>query len=145
MDAELCKLEELLYGYNYAVFLRTFAAEHVCDADVATIAAAALGDEVEIRSTFTDSADKIVAKIKSHLEYRGDDSHGPIPERIESDEFSKLRDAVLNAVRELCCSSISVTGIWIGAGHPAYPVFWDFAYLFQGSESSIIFVGCSAD
>ncbi|MCA9217596.1 MAG: hypothetical protein KDB27_31220 [Planctomycetales bacterium] len=145
MDAELRKLERLLYGYNYQVFLRSYSAKHAHDADVEAIVMAALGEEATVDEIHTESTEKTVATIKSRLEYRGDESSGPLPKRIDSPKFCFLRDAVLNHVRELCWSSVSVTGLCIGDGHPAYPVFWDFAYLFRGGESSTVFIGSSSD
>ena len=145
MNAELRKLERLLYGYNYQVFLRTYTAKHDHNADIAAIVAAALGDKTTVRNTYTHTTDELVATIKSHLEYRGDDSSGPIADRLDGPEFSALLNTLLNRVRELCWSSVSVTGLWIADGHPAYPVFWDFAYLFRGAESSTIFIGSSSD
>ena len=30
-------------------------------------------------------------------------------------------------------------------GHPAYPVFWDFAFLFTSSDEATVLVGSSSD
>ena len=145
MDDALKQMERLLYGYNYQVFLRTYAATHSSEADLQTIVSAALGTDAEIRDTYNESTDKLIAKIKSKLEYIGDEGSGPFPDRIDSQEFAVLRDQVLDSIRELCWSSVSVIGVWIGEGHPAYPVFWEFAYLFRGGESSTLLIGSSSD
>lgn len=145
MDDALQQLERLLYGYNYQVFLRAYAATHSPDADVQAIVSAALGAETRLRHTYTASTEKLIATIKSNLEYRGDEGSGPLAERIDSEEFAILRDRVLGSVRELCWSSVSVTGVCFGEGHPAFPVFWGFAYVFRGGEQSTLFIGSSSD
>ena len=145
MNADLRKLEKLLYGYNYCVFLRTYAVDHPADADVSTIVRLALGQDIVLGNTYTDSRDELMTTVKSSLEYRGDEGHGPKLERLDTPKFQTLRDSVLNQIRDLQHSSVSVTGFWLKQGHPAYPVFWDYAYLFRGGESSTIFIGSSSD
>jgi hypothetical protein len=34
---------------------------------------------------------------------------------------------------------------WLQEGHPAYPVFWDFAFVVAGPEGGLVFLGSSSD
>ena len=34
---------------------------------------------------------------------------------------------------------------WLRDGHPAYPVFWDFAFVIAGSAGGQVFIGSSSD
>ena len=111
MNADLRKLEKLLFGYNYCVFLRTYSVDHDANAEVSTIVGLALGAEVVLGNTYTDSRDALMATVKSSLDYRGDDGHGPKLERLDTPKFQTLRDSVLNQIRDLHHSSVSVTGL----------------------------------
>jgi hypothetical protein len=50
-----------------------------------------------------------------------------------------------HGVSELANQAKMVKRFWFAAGHPAYPVFWDFAYAIFGSEMTTIVVGSSSD
>jgi hypothetical protein len=145
MNAELRDLERLLEGGNYTVFLRTYPVSHAADATTRDIVATALGDTAVIGNTVPESADGVVTEIRSCLEHAGDDGYGPFASCLASPEFKALCKSVLSQVSQLCWSSQEVTLFWLTEGHPAYPVFWDFAYLFRGSERSTIFIGSSSD
>ena len=34
---------------------------------------------------------------------------------------------------------------WLKEGHPAYPVFWDFAFVIAGPHETKVFIGSSSD
>jgi hypothetical protein len=38
-----------------------------------------------------------------------------------------------------------VVNFWLKAGHPAYPVFWGFAFVIAGPRGAEVFVGSSSD
>lgn len=145
LPSVLKQLERMLYGKNYQVFLRSYNVFHPPDANCQEILCLALSNEALQGDTCQVTIDKAVASISGCLEYSGDEHHGPKFARLQSSKFDKLRVELVELVRQQCRSSISVTGFWLAEGHPAYPVYWDFAFLFRGNETSTILIGSSSD
>ena len=145
MNAELRDLEGMLEGGNYTVFLRAYSVSHAADATPREIVASALGESAVIGNVIPEVADEVVSEIRCCLEHSGDEGYGPFASRLASPKFKSLCLSVLAQVSDLCASAQEIILFWIAEGHPAYPVFWDFAYLFRGLEQSSIFIGSSSD
>jgi len=39
----------------------------------------------------------------------------------------------------------TIKRFWLKQGHPAYPVFWDFAFVVIGTQQVELFIGSSSD
>ena len=140
-------LEDLLYGYNYQVFLR-----HYFDPDsnlntpfVDTLRAVLEKKEVEVGGSAAESLSEVIAEVKRCLTYKGDDTCGPISERISSGKFVEALDMILKHIEKLCASCSNIAGIYIKEGHPAYPVYWNFAWLLQSESGCHVLIGSSSD
>ena len=91
------------------------------------------------------SVHELLADVTSSLSYAGDDGAGPDRSDLQSLKFRKLLTNVIAEVCSLADRSSKIEQFTFGAGHPAYPVFWDFAYLFTGPVQSVVLVGSSSD
>ena len=49
------------------------------------------------------------------------------------------------SVTELVTKSEQVMGFWLKAGHPFYPVYWDYAFLFEVGNDAFVLIGSSSD
>lgn len=143
----LHKIEELLNvgAWNYTVFLRfyetTLSGQPVKEAAIKSL----LGVEATLRSI--DEVDKSLVwpVIESSLLYTGTDGEGPAESTMKSAEFSELMMLLGNEVRNLVDEAVNIDSFELQDGHPAYPVFWDFAFLFSGEASASILIGSSSD
>jgi hypothetical protein len=145
MNDDLRKLGRSLGGGNYSVFLRAYSVTHSFDAEPVEIIRGAIGPKAILDNIRTENTAELMPDIQECLEYTGDDSHGPWPRRLSSNKFKLLCERVLEQVRELSESSRESYCFSLKEGHPAYPVFWEFAYLFRGTASSTVFIGSSSD
>ncbi|NVN01011.1 MULTISPECIES: hypothetical protein [Asaia] len=50
-----------------------------------------------------------------------------------------------NEVRRIVEAADTIEAFRLETGYPAYPVFWDFTYLFQSDASAGILIGSSSD
>jgi hypothetical protein len=145
MNNVLRQIEDILEGYNYTVFLRTYAVTHPADVDTVTIITSALGSGVVIGNIVSETRDELLAEVESSITHAGDDAYGPKPERLASPELAELLRQVRSQVTSLCDSTSGLFTFWLKDGHPAYPVYWDFAFLFRGTSESTVFIGSSSD
>jgi hypothetical protein len=53
--------------------------------------------------------------------------------------------SILESIAQLSKSSTKIKALALVEGHPAYPVFWDFAFLFLGENDCLLLVGSSSD
>jgi hypothetical protein len=131
---------------NYTVFLRLYQLPAASGDDdlgayvrKAVSACAEIGDAEEI------SAESLVAEMEVLLRYVGDPGAGPSEPVLRSKEFSDLLAELKDTTSELAWQAKTIKKFRFKAGHPAYPVFWDFAYAFFTSEMTEIFIGASSD
>ena len=134
----------MLEGGNYCVFLRAYDVDHVADAAPEAIVAQCLPDAVFGNAVMIDSS-SMLADFDRDLQYRGDDSHGPHAGVVDSAAFHELFQSVRSHVETLCGSATQIYDFFLRDGHPAYPVFWDHAFLFRFGSRSTILIGSSAD
>jgi len=145
MNTDLQELCSLLYGINYQVFLKLYEAHHAQSAEPAGIMSAAFDTKVVVGGIAAVSQDEVLNEISTCLAYKGDESSGPIPKKLASAQFQILKSKVLDETRTLCKEANLIFIFWLKEGHPAYPVWWDFAFLFQGETHSHILIGSSSD
>jgi hypothetical protein len=84
-------------------------------------------------------------EIEELLLYAGDEGAGPSGSVIGSELFSAMMDELKSELGTLVGTATKVERFWIQDGHPAYPVFWDFAFLFWEDSKATVLIGSSSD
>ncbi len=144
IEATLSKLQSLLYGYNYAVFLHTYHVPVMRGASVEDYIVQAFPN-AQVGGLQPVSAQEMLVDVEQSLRYAGDAGAGPKPTALNSSRFEHLLAAVLSYLQQRVAGATSITSFWLRRGHPAHPVFWDFAFVIVGSDQVEIFVGSSSD
>lgn len=139
---EILEIERLLYGYNYQVWLNVYGPfdnnhqlRHLLRVHVSP------GAKVRQLPSVTGTQAK--DEIRHCLLYEGYSYSGPI-QLAEKKSNVLLNLNHLFAVTDIDRSFRIVPFIFT-AGHPAYPVFWDFAYRIQTENGLWIFIGSGSD
>lgn len=144
INSTLSELETLLYGYNYAVFLRNYQLPFISGKTVQNYIVQALPN-IEIGGTQPISGQEVLVKIEQSLTYLGDKSSGPNLTALGSPRFLELLGIIMVHVQTKVADATTILSFWIKEGHPAYPVFWDFAFIFIGTQYVELFIGSSSD
>lgn len=132
-------------GWNYSVFLRSYTTPPTEGASSEQLIRSALGSTAVIGRIEAVTPVEVVSEVRTSISYAGDSGAGPDPKAMQSDRFSELLAALLQETEAAARSAVRVEQFWLGAGHPAYPVFWDFAFLFTGTNEAVVLVGSSSD
>jgi hypothetical protein len=144
IEATLRELESLLYGYNYAVFLQCYQLPFISEATVEDYIVQVLPN-AEVGGMQPISAQDVLLQVEQALRYTGDAGSGPKPTALNSPKFEELLGEVLSHLKQVVAGTINITSFWLKRGHPAYPVFWDFAFVFVGTQHVELFIGSSSD
>ena len=143
-DIDLKQLEDVLEGLNYTVFFHVYESSLGSDSDTVEIISSCLPDAT-VGNVVLSDPDTVLREFERDVQYRGDTSHGPEPGTIDSPKFRSIFSAVRSRFHDSCTSADTVHAFWLREGHPAYPVFWDFAYLLRFGDRSEIWIGSSSD
>jgi hypothetical protein len=130
---------------NYSVFLRAYVVESGQADSAATLVRRAVGDAAVIEMGGAVSVHDVLADMTSSLAYAGGEGSGPDGSRLYSDQFRELLSGVISMTCKLADRSTRIERFKFKNGHPAYPVFWNFAFLLTGSGESVVFVGAGSD
>lgn len=92
-----------------------------------------------VSSTVQDAEKEIMEMVL----YEGDTGAGPIDLESKKSEIVELMNKVFSRINLQGADMVSEFGF--RKGHPAYPVFWDFAYDIHSNGKRWIFIGSSSD
>ncbi len=145
MEALLAELEPLLYGYNYQVFLRAYRVPFASGEPAAWYVLQALGPSAVITESVLVTGAEIATEVEQSLRYAGDEGSGPKPSTLQSRRFQELVPAVMSELGQAIAGATLLAAFGLREGHPAYPVFWDFAYVIAGPTGGLVFIGSSSD
>ncbi len=145
VEALLAELEPLLYGYNYQVFLRVYRVPFAPGESAAWYMAQALGPSAVVTGSVPVTGPEIVAEVERSLRYAGDAGSGPKPAVLRSKRFKALVLSVLSELERAIAGASLLAEFGLREGHPAYPVFWDIAYVIAGPAGGLVFIGSSSD
>jgi hypothetical protein len=130
---------------NYVVFLKSYEVPpRPTDSAVALIEKA-LGTAVTLGGIEEVQSESVWPEVENALLYAGDHGAGPSDAAIKSEKLAALIVALKDQINELVKTATKIESFWLQDGHPAYPVFCDFAFLFRGDASVTIFMGSSSD
>jgi hypothetical protein len=145
VDAELKDLGELLYGTNYQVFLQLYRVPFSPGSSAVEYITQALGPAAVVGGTSPVFGAEVLADVENALRYAGNYASGPDPSVFLSKMFDELMGRVLSHIRQAASEATLVEQFWLKDGHPAYPVFWDFGYVFAGPLGAEVLIGSSSD
>lgn len=145
VEGMLVELERLLYGYNYAVFLRAYRIPFSTGTPAEEYIAQALGPAVVIGRAGPVSGPEVIAEVEQSLRYTGNGGCGPKPSALRSRRFKALVIGLSAELERAMTGAELVAQFWLREGHPAYPVFWDFAFVVAGPVGGMVFIGSSSD
>lgn len=132
-------------GWNYSVFLKAYTTSFATGTSSEQIVRSAIDNSALIEDIKTVTVPEVLSEIESSITYPGDTGAGPESAALASQEFSGLLSNLRKEVEALALSADRLEKFRFKKGHPAYPVFWDFAFLFVGAPQSTVLVGCSSD
>lgn len=143
----LLALVELLNrnGTNYTVFLKCYSVPVQFGALSEQLIRAALGVRAVVGGVQTVTPSELSMDVQSSLSFAGDSGAGPDPGAIHSEDFDTLVATLLADIDAVARVALRVEQFWLKEGHPAYPVFWDFAYLFTTASEAVCLIGSSSD
>lgn len=130
---------------NYSVFLRTYEVPYVQPMDSGALIRAGLGAEAALGGIDEVDFAIVCAEVEDALFYPGYDGAGPRDSVLQSESFVELIDELKGELLQLASASYQIQRFWLQDGHPAYPVFWDFSFLFWEEDKATIFIGSSSD
>ena len=132
-------------GWNYSIFLQCYPVSVGPNNGSDDLIRNALGNGAEIEGIQRVSPKEVLIEIEESLCYAGDDGAGIDKKHLDTERFKVLLSNVMLEVHVITSASICIERFWLKAGHPAYPVFWDFAFLFQTRDKAMVLVGSSSD
>ena len=144
IDNELRQLEGVLEGLNYTVFLNVYTVGIGIDAQPEAIIQSCFPRAL-IGSMSASNLCSVLNKFDRDVQYRGDSSAGPEPGTFDSPEFKRLHKTIRMELQTTGRSAVDIHEFYLREGHPAYPVFWDYAFLFRFGDHSRIWIGSSSD
>ncbi|QWT47425.1 hypothetical protein [Azospira inquinata] len=132
-------------GWNYSVFLQSYGTPFAASVSSEVVIHSALGATAVVGGCSEVTPAEALAEVKESLTYAGDSGAGPAPQAMQSEHFAELLDTVLAEVGAAVARSTRIERFWLKEGHPAYPVFWDFAFLLRKENEAVVIVGSSSD
>ncbi|SEQ88617.1 hypothetical protein SAMN05216548_108203 [Faunimonas pinastri] len=132
-------------AWNYTVFLDFREVSLPEPTETAVIIKTAFGAEATLGGIKDVEKTSVWPFVKDALLYTGDYAHGPAAATMQSGKLLALLEDLEGEVCDLVAVASSIKSFWMNAGHPAYPVFWDFAVLFSSKSRASILIGSSSD
>lgn len=145
VESVLSELSKLLCGYNYEVFLRRYKVLYSPGAVTEQYVSEALGQTAVLGGSCSVTRREVLGEVKESLLHAGDEAYGPLPSVLASEKFHELLASVLAHIEQSASSATLIEQFWLKEGHPAYPVFWDFAFVIASPLGVELFIGSSSD
>lgn len=132
-------------AWNYTVFLRYFEVPLQKPTRKDIIIKTALGADATLGGIQEVEKTSVWPNLKDALLYVGDSGAGPAAATMQSERLLALMGVLEDEVRNLVDAASTTELFWLQGGHPAYPVFWEFAYLISREAGASILIGSSSD
>jgi len=139
---EFKRIEQLLYGINYEVWLNLYGPFDP-DLGLEEVLKVGVSKDAQVSDVVSSSPQRARTEIMDMILYEGDRGHGPEDIDEKREEIISLVDKILSGIN--IEEADLVAGFGFRKGHPAYAVFWDFAYDVHSSGQRWILVGSSSD
>lgn len=140
INKTLKELELLLPAPNYVVHFHLYRLPFSPDTTVEEYVNQVLPAAV-IGGMLSTTQVEILEEVEQSLRYNSKSLVN------ESDEqrFEHLTYELFFYLDSVASKAFTITSFWLKSGHPNYPVFWDFAFIFISLQGVEIFVGSSSD
>jgi len=132
-------------GTNYTTFLKSYSRTPGDVGEIQDIVEELIGQRVALDEIRDCDIAEITAELRDCLGYAGEQGAGPGPHTLQLPEFSNLLQKIIDDVAHAIEHSYVVKSFQFVDGHPAYPVFWSFAFLILGKDCHQLLVGSSSD
>lgn len=139
---EFKRIEQLLYGINYEVWLNLYGPANA-DESLEQALSKLVAENCKVSGIFPSSAKEAKREIVDKILYEGDTGSGPIDLESKKHEVAELMNNVFSKINLEKADMVVEFGF--KKGQPSYPVFWDFAYDIHSSGKRWILVGSSSD
>lgn len=139
---DVLRLEHLLEGYNYTVWVNTYGPLGINQTLEEALRSSVSQDCVVGNATSVSVGDARSQALELLL-HAGDGGYGPLDLLTKRSEILSLAEALFQSVN--LDQAENVTSFWFAKGHPAYPVFWDFAFDIHTLGQRWILMGSSSD
>ncbi len=139
---EFKRIEHLLYGINYEVWFNIYGPGDP-DMSLQSALRKLIANNCEISDVVPSTALAAEEEIIGMVLYEGSTGACPLDLVSKKSEIIKLMYEVFSRIHLKEADMVSEFGF--RRGHPAYPVFWDFAYDIHSNGKRWIFVGSSSD
>ena len=139
---EFKRIEHLLYGINYEVWFNLYGPGD-SDASLESAIRKLISNDCEVSGVVPSTPKAAEKEIMDMVLYEGDTGSGPIDLEKKKEEIIKLMGDVFSRISLQDADIVSEFSF--RSGHPAYPVFWDFAFDIHSNGERWIFIGCSSD
>jgi hypothetical protein len=132
-------------GTNYCVFLQTYTVPINANSSAKEYIRQAASNTANIGNIHAVRSDEVIREVESALTFTGYDGAGPASVTLQSAAFAVQLAELLSGLKAMAAKASKVERFWFQDGHPAYPVFWDFAFMFTFQKGVVIFIGSSSD
>lgn len=151
METEVNKIfESISYqlsrsSLNYCASFQIYRCGKPRGDSLADLVQTALGDQAVVGGATVSTSREVVDELRKALTYRGDHGSHPSLDYLDSHESTKDFDLAVESLNQILDRATNVVSFWLKEGHPFYPVFWDFTFLIETEEESILFIASSSD
>ncbi|MUO77386.1 hypothetical protein GOZ78_00545 [Agrobacterium vitis] len=130
---------------NYTVFLKLFEMPLDGPLEKHLIIKALLGPKATLDDIKEIDKALVWPILNDLLFFRGNEASGPDALVLKSQHLVALVNELKSQVSDLIDAAQTIDLFQLQDGHPAYPVFWDFAFLFLSASNASILIGSSSD
>lgn len=130
---------------NYVADFRLCRCHRMAGASLDAVVQVALGEGARVGGSCAATKEEVIETLNSALRHQGDDGSHPGRSYLASPKSEEDFHSVVSGVSEILDQTDSIVSFWLKSGHPFYPVFWDFAFLIEAAEHSILFIASSSD
>ncbi|WP_155742080.1 hypothetical protein [Pseudomonas fluorescens] len=139
---DVLRLEHLLEGHNYTVWINTYGPLGI-NQTLEEALRGSVSKDCVVGNATSVSVEDARSQVLELLLHTGDGGYGPLDLLTKRSEILSLAEALFQSVN--LDQAENVTSFWFAKGHPAYPVFWDFAFDIHTLGQRWILMGSSSD
>jgi len=139
---EIKRIEHLLYGINYEVWMNLYG-PFDSEIGLEKVLKSRVSRGTRLSGVSHSSPQNARAGIMGMILYEGGIGHGPEKLDEKREEIIILMNKIFTRINIDEAALVAEFGF--RKAHPAYPVFWDFAYDIHVNDKRWVFIGSSSD
>jgi hypothetical protein len=130
---------------NYCATFKLFPCGKTAGRSLQDLVQMKFGDHAVVGGSAVSTTKQVIDELSAALVYRGDHGSYPSPDYLESNESKEDCKGIISSIQKILDRSVRVVAFRLKEGHPFYPVFWDFAFLIETDQESILLIASSSD